>query len=194
MNCTKCELSKTVMRHGCIPYSGKGEAKLLIVGDVPSTTDDLNNKPFTSKTGNLLRHVMESLSINQDEVAYTLALRCRPSEGKSPRPNQCKQYFESCSEHFQKDWKNKKTLKCILVLGSATLKCFCGKDNIGVWEGMECGNWFGVSIVVGHHPGSILFQANKEIRLAQALIVACDIAGISWKPKDIGMFPYEVRG
>jgi uracil-DNA glycosylase family 4 len=86
--CGSCGLYRTCRTPKIEPY-GEGTAGVLIVGEAPGQTEDVQGRPFVGKAGQLLRETLSGLGHSLDRDAVTTnALICRPPENAAPTPKQ----------------------------------------------------------------------------------------------------------
>lgn len=81
--CHLCTLSKS--REKVVFGEGNPQAKVMIVGDTPSSTDDSSGKIFTGRTGDLLTKMIENvLMLKREDVYITNVLKCKALDSQSP--------------------------------------------------------------------------------------------------------------
>ena len=75
---------------------GPLNAGLFIVGEAPGFNEDSEGRPFRGASGMLLDRLLSSVGLEREEVYLTTLLKCRPPEGRSPKPaeiNACRPYL-----------------------------------------------------------------------------------------------------
>ena len=75
---------------------GPLNAELFIVGEAPGFNEDEEGKPFRGASGMLLDRLLSSVGIEREEVYLTTLVKCKPPEGRSPKPaeiNACRPYL-----------------------------------------------------------------------------------------------------
>ena len=75
---------------------GPLNAELFIVGEAPGFNEDKEGKPFRGASGMLLDRLLSSVGLEREEVYLTTLIKCRPPEGRSPKPaeiNACRTYL-----------------------------------------------------------------------------------------------------
>jgi len=83
LECHLCDLSKT--RQKVVFGEGNIEAKLMIVGDIPSSSDDSEGSIFTGRSGELLTKMIENvLDLKREDIYITNILKCRAHNTQSP--------------------------------------------------------------------------------------------------------------
>ena len=96
--CHLCDLSKS--RQKVVFGEGNTNAKLMIVGDIPSASDDNAGKIFTGRSGELLNKMLENvLSLKREDVYITNILKCRALDTQSPSPA----YTHTCHPYLLKE-------------------------------------------------------------------------------------------
>jgi len=95
LSCRRCGTlcqSRTKVVFG----EGPLNAELFIVGEAPGFNEDRDGRPFLGASGMLLDRLLNSLNIGRDEVYLTTLVKCRPPEGRPPKPsevNNCRPYL-----------------------------------------------------------------------------------------------------
>jgi DNA polymerase len=75
---------------------GPLNAELFVVGEAPGFNEDKEGKPFLGASGMLLDRLLASVGLEREEVYLTTLVKCRPPEGRSPKPaeiNACRPYL-----------------------------------------------------------------------------------------------------
>ncbi len=75
---------------------GPLNAELFIVGEAPGFNEDKEGKPFLGASGMLLGRLLSSVGLEREEVYLTTLVKCRPPEGRPPKPaeiNACRPYL-----------------------------------------------------------------------------------------------------
>ena len=60
-SCEACELCKK--RTNVVIYRGSRQAPLMIIGEAPGESEDLEGKPFVGRSGKLLQNLINSFGI-----------------------------------------------------------------------------------------------------------------------------------
>ncbi len=77
---------------------GPLNAELFVVGEAPGFNEDREGKPFQGASGMLLDRLLSFVGLEREEVYLTTLVKCRPPEGRSPKPaeiNACRPYLLS---------------------------------------------------------------------------------------------------
>ncbi len=81
--CHACKLDMQC-RSPHMPVHGRGERKILLVGEAPGKTEDEQGVPFVGRAGQLLRRLLSEVGIDMDDCWRTNAAICRPPGNKLP--------------------------------------------------------------------------------------------------------------
>ncbi len=95
LKCRKCgplchSRTKAVFGEGPL------NAELFVVGEAPGFNEDREGKPFRGASGMLLDRLLFSVGLKREEVYLTTLVKCRPPEGRPPKPaeiNACRPYL-----------------------------------------------------------------------------------------------------
>ncbi len=136
--CGACGLYKNCLSPK-MPYTGEGRKKVLIIGEAPGKTEDVQNKQFVGEAGQRLNKTLVKLGIDFRRDCYiTNSFVCHPKGNKIPsesvidhcRPNVIKTIEETNPE-------------VIILLGKSAVKSVIGwlwKEDIGTitrWVGWK---------------------------------------------------------
>jgi DNA polymerase len=103
---------------------GAMDAKLMIVGDAPSASDDSSGKVFTGRSGELLTKMLENvLGVSRNNVYMTNVLKCRALDTQSPSPT----YAHTCHPYLLKQIELVKP-KVIIAFGELAYQ-YLTNDN-----------------------------------------------------------------
>ncbi|MEZ4770127.1 MAG: uracil-DNA glycosylase [Caldilineales bacterium] len=82
--CTRCELSQT--RHTVVFGAGDPAARLMLIGQGASQTDDRTGIPYSGPAGEYLDKALESAGLSREQVWITNVTKCLAAkEGKDGR-------------------------------------------------------------------------------------------------------------
>jgi DNA polymerase len=85
LDCHLCTLSKS--REKVVFGEGNPRAKVMLVGDSPSNTDDSSGKVFTGRTGDILSKMIENvLMLKREDVYLTNLLKCKALDKQNHSP------------------------------------------------------------------------------------------------------------
>jgi len=141
-----CGLSQRI-----VPGEGPVDAKVMLIGEAPGASEEIQLRPFVGKSGMLLRQVLESLKISPDSLYITNVLKCRPPKNRTPKPKE----IECCSRIL---WKEISTIKPekIICLGATAAKFILKKPKKIEKLRLESERKFDAKIYFTYHPAEIL--------------------------------------
>ena len=123
LECHLCTLSKS--RQRVVFGEGDTQAKLMIVGDSPSSTDDSSGKIFTGRSGELLSKMLENvLGLTKEEVYITNLLKCKALDNQSPTPA----HAHTCHPYLLKEIELIQP-KVIIAFGQLTYQYLSNDDT-----------------------------------------------------------------
>lgn len=125
--CERCGLCET--RNTVIFGEGDPDAKLMIVGEAPSESDDAEGNPFSGRSGELLDKFLRSFGSSRDEVFITNAVGCRPSKDGKNRPPTAKE-VGACKERLHRTIEIVDPVVLLLLGGTATKALVKGVRSI----------------------------------------------------------------
>ncbi|MFP4041027.1 MAG: uracil-DNA glycosylase [Desulfosudaceae bacterium] len=93
--CGRCGREQGPVRR--INGAGPVPARLMFVSGWPDEAAGQAEGLFAGETGGLLSRMIKAMSLSTAEVYVTCAVKCRPSDGRPPRPDQaghCQSFLE----------------------------------------------------------------------------------------------------
>ncbi len=96
VRCTRCGLSQG--RSHAVPGEGSVDADILLVGEGPGSSEDIQGIPFVGRAGQLLTKMLAAIDLTREEVFITNVVKCRPPQNRTPLPEeiaQCLPYLET---------------------------------------------------------------------------------------------------
>lgn len=158
--CQACGLSEG--RSQAVFGVGHEQASLMIVGDAPGATEDLQGEPYLGEAGQMLDNMLRAMGRSRTgqgaQAAYvTHVTRCRPSTNRNPQAvevAQCAQYLAR-----QVALVNPQV---ILAMGPLAAQALLqSQDHIGKLRG-QVHRYQGVPVIVTFPPSHLLrTPANK---------------------------------
>lgn len=78
--CGSCKLCNTV-QSGKMPLDGRGQRKIMVIGEAPGREEDEEGRPFVGRTGRFLENTLSNLGVDfRRDCWITNSTRCRPWE------------------------------------------------------------------------------------------------------------------
>jgi DNA polymerase len=157
-SCEKCVLCKT--RTNVVFGDGVPNNKIVLIGEAPGQSEDLEGKPFVGRSGQLLDKILESVGFSRKSNIYILnTVKCRPPENRNPLPNE----KDACREFLDKQLKILQPKIIILCGAVAVASILNAKEGISKVRG----KWFegenGAKIMPIFHPSYLLRNSSKEV-------------------------------
>lgn len=95
-NCVACELHKT--RNNVVFADGNpNTASIVLIGEAPGESEDLQGKPFVGRAGQLLNGYLDEAGLSREKDLYIINIvKCRPPNNRVPTKAEkttCKPYL-----------------------------------------------------------------------------------------------------
>jgi DNA polymerase len=121
--CMLCELSKT--RKSVLFGAGNQQAKIMFIGDAPSSSEDNEGRFFVGRTGEMLQDMITKvLKLETKDTYATNLVKCKPYAGKKISPidiHACHPYLMKQVELIQP--------KVIVTLGERAYQNLSGDNS-----------------------------------------------------------------
>ncbi|AFC70661.1 uracil-DNA glycosylase [Rickettsia australis] len=123
LNFNGCELKKFATN--TVFGDGNLEAKIMLIGEAPGSTEDLKGIPFCGESGNLLDNMLNAIGISRKNNAYiTNTVFWRPPANRQPTLEEvdiCKPFVEKHIALISP--------KLIILVGSTAATSLLGKNS-----------------------------------------------------------------
>lgn len=155
--CHACPL----WRHATQTVFGEGNAhaQLLVVGEQPGNSEDLNGHPFVGPAGQLLERALQAGGVERDEVYITNAVKHFKWELRGKRrlhKTPAQKEIEACLPWLQAEIELVRP-KVVLCLGATAARATLGGPvRIGEHRGQSIRTPHGYDVVVTMHPAYVL--------------------------------------
>lgn len=160
--CERCGLHAT--RTQAVPGTGPVNAEIMIVGEAPGFTEDVQGQPFVGQAGKLLDTLLQQIGLSREQVFITNVLKCRPPQNRDPMPNEA----DACLPYLRQQFALVRP-KAVLILGRHALeRMLPGVGSISRVHG-QIFMRSGVAFMPCYHPaaalhnGSLLSDLQKDI-------------------------------
>ena len=180
MSCTLCELHKK--RKNIVPGQGPIDAKIIIIGEAPSTEDDMSGYPFYGPNGRMLNSLLQKAGITRNEVYVTNVVKCFPASDVKPAnkwsgkftPNRAPTDEEvtACSAYLEEELSKLTSKKVIVPLGNVALKYIAGLKTCAIMSkrGAEFQSAkYNCTILPTLHPSSLIRAPKYETAVIEDL-------------------------
>lgn len=110
-DCRACLLWKT--RRNAVPGEGNPKAMVMLVGEAPGRSEDIQGRPFVGAAGKFLETLLGEAGLSRADVFICNVLKCRPPQNRPPKLEEIK----TCTPYLDRQMRAiKPTL--IVALGS----------------------------------------------------------------------------
>jgi DNA polymerase len=179
--CQSCALGAA--RQTPILGSGQGTAQWMVVGDLPSDTDEPSGQPFTGPEGVLLDNMLKAVGVrrlgsaqNADaradlpEACLTHAVKCRPQNGRNPETSE----LATCAAYLSRQVTLVQP-RVILAMGRFAIQSLLGStEPMGKLRG-RLHDFQGVPVVVTYPPSSLLRNPADKAKAWADLVLALSV-------------------
>ena len=151
--CTRCGLHAT--RTQAVPGTGPVDAEIMIVGEAPGFTEDVQGQPFVGPAGKLLDTLLQQIGLSRAQVFITNVLKCRPPQNRDPMPTEA----ETCLPYLRQQFALVRP-KAVLILGRHALeRMLPGVGTISRVHG-QIFMRSGVAFIPCYHPAAALHNGS----------------------------------
>ena len=82
--CSKCP-QLCANRHHIVVDRGNSAAKIVLIGEAPGESEDLQGQAFVGRSGQLLDKVMQAIGLNTERDTLIInVVKCRPPKNRAP--------------------------------------------------------------------------------------------------------------
>ena len=182
--CQSCALCAA--RQTPILGSDQGTARWMVVGDLPSETDDQQGQPFTGPEGVLLDNMLKAVGVRRQgslgnanatasadapEACLTHAVKCRPLNGRNPETVE----LATCAGYLSRQIALAQP-RVILAMGRFAIQSLLGStEPMGKLRG-RLHDFQGVPVVVTYPPSSLLRNPADKAKAWADLVLALSVA------------------
>ena len=103
---------------------GNVNSPIMVVGEAPGIEEDRTGLTFLGEVGDLLKKMLNAISIKKENIYSTYAVNFRPPEDRKPTPKEIKRY----SQFLQKQISIIKP-KLIILMGSTAMESLTGLNS-----------------------------------------------------------------
>ena len=158
--CQRCEVlcnNRTQVVFG----SGNPDADVLFIGEAPGANEDKNGIPFCGMSGKILDELLQSISLNREDIFITNTILCRPPDNRNPT----KEEVNNCRERLDNLLQIMKP-KVIVTIGNFATDRIIGKTGIKTIRG-KIFEFQGIKVVPVIHPASYLYSGRNPDLMQQ---------------------------
>lgn len=140
---------------------GNPNADLIFVGEAPGKNEDIKGIPFVGAAGKFLDEMLESISLNRQDIYITNIVKYRPPNNRDPLPQEKLDflpYLQAQIEVIQP--------KLIITLGRHSMNCFLGDLQISKVHGQPKRYKDQVYLPL-YHPAAALYNGGMRKTLLE---------------------------
>jgi len=134
---------------------GNINSPIMLVGEAPGMEEDSAGLTFLGEVGDLLKKMLNAISIKKENIYSTYAVNFRPPEDRKPTSTEIKRY----SQFLQKQISIIKP-KLIILMGSAAMESLTGLNSK---ISLERGKW--KEVIVQNTTYNIIITFNPSYLL-----------------------------
>ena len=154
--CTRCSLYQT--RTSPVFGTGVKTAEIMLVGEGPGETEDLQGEPFVGKAGQLLDDMLKIIGLDRKTNVYIANIvKCRPPHNRDP----LNQEQEACIGWLREQYRLLQP-RLVICLGRIAAGAMIHAD-FKITK--EHGQWFdkdGIPFIAIYHPAALLRDETKR--------------------------------
>lgn len=157
-SCKSCALGAT--RTNLVFSDGNAEtARIVLIGEAPGETEDLEGRPFVGRAGQLLNEFLAEAGISREEDLYIInTVKCRPPENRVPTDLE-----KACCSKFLKAQIDIIKPQAIILCGATALKSFVELDKKTTISKVR-GQWMTVSVDGVDYRAMTIFHPSYLLR------------------------------
>lgn len=157
-NCKSCALGAT--RTNLVFSDGNPEtARIVLIGEAPGETEDLEGRPFVGRAGQLLNEFLAGAGISREEDLYIInTVKCRPPENRVPTDLE-----KACCSRFLKAQIDIIKPQAIVLCGATALKSFVELDKKTTISKIR-GQWMTISVDGVDYRAMTIFHPSYLLR------------------------------
>ena len=157
-SCKSCALGAT--RTNLVFSDGNAEtARIVLIGEAPGETEDLEGRPFVGRAGQLLNEFLAEAGISREEDLYIInTVKCRPPENRVPTDLE-----KACCSKFLKAQIDIIKPQAIVLCGATALKSFIELDKKTTISKVR-GQWMTVSVDGVDYRAMTIFHPSYLLR------------------------------
>lgn len=157
-SCKSCALGAT--RTNLVFSDGNAEtAKIVLIGEAPGETEDLEGRPFVGRAGQLLNEFLAEAGISREEDLYIInTVKCRPPENRVPTDLE-----KACCSKFLKAQIDIIKPQAIVLCGATALKSFVELDKKTTISKVR-GQWMTVTVDGVDYRAMTIFHPSYLLR------------------------------
>lgn len=157
-HCQWCqELAKN--RSQTLFGAGNEAAELMIIGEAPSSDEDIQGHPFVGKSGELLNNMLISIGIKRENIYISNIIKCHPPNNRDPHKDEsdaCGPFLNAQINHIKP--------KLLLALGRIAAHSLLNvKTPVGQLRGrLHQHAASQTDLIISYHPAYLLRNPHQK--------------------------------
>jgi len=140
---------------------GNSKSKIMLIGDSPGISDEINGKPFSEDAGLLLDKMLEAINLDRNKVYLTNVVNFRLPDNRKLNENDIVNFQPLILDHIKII-----NPKLIMILGSTALKTLFNEQQSitkirGKWLKLIINNYT-YSCMSSYHPNFLIRQPSQK--------------------------------
>jgi uracil-DNA glycosylase family 4 len=166
--CTKCRLFRD--RKKAVPGEGSPRSRVMLIGEGPGRTEDVEGRPFVGQAGKFLDELLSEACLRRKDVFICNVVRCRPPRNRDPLPDE----VQACTPYLDRQITVIKP-RYIVTLGNHSTRYVFFKGAIpfrGITQAR--GKFYEatilnrqVTVYPTFHPAAALYNGSYKTRLIE---------------------------
>jgi len=169
--CRRCAIGSTRTKVVC--GVGNPASPLVIVGEGPGESEDLQGEPFVGRAGELLTKMLVAIGLRRADVFITNTIKCRAGQfigGRIINRAPLQEEMANCREYLDRELEVVRP-RVILALGAPAAKSFLGSGfSITRQRGVWYKGPFGADLMATYHPAYILRLTGGNMTAVKKLV------------------------
>ena len=154
-----CELKK--FAKNIVFNDGNANSQIMLVGEGPGETEDIQGKPFVGEAGILLNKMLNAIKIKREDVYITNVVNYRLPNNRKPEISEINRYSVFLREHISII-----NPKILILMGSTAMEAIFGQKlkiskERGKWKETIINQKTYLSILT-FHPAYLLRQPDQK--------------------------------
>jgi len=118
---------------------GDPESHIMLIGEAPGEQEDIQQKPFVGKSGQLLTRIFQMAGYTRKQLYITNIVPWRPPKNRTPSATEIQAFTPFARHHVRLAQP-----KIVILVGSTPLQAFFGMQYGGITR--THGQWLPLSI------------------------------------------------
>ena len=159
INNINCELKNNATN--LVFSDGNPKSKIMLIGEAPGATEDVEGLPFVGRAGTLLDKMLSSINLDRKSVYISNIINYRPPENRRPTEDEINRYLPYITRHIEII-----DPKILVLLGSTAMNALIGNDLViskarGSWIQKKFGAC-NTSVIITFHPSFLMRQPAQK--------------------------------